>query len=144
MKFGKRFFAAMILAATVFGGGQLMAEEGDWWIMKPVEKLSRGIANVAFGALEVPMKMWDVNEGAGGIAGLTYGTLRGVTFFIAREVVGVVDIVTFPFPLPNCPDNPNGFGYGYGPLMRPAWVVDVEHDWNNFIFDRGAIVSETY
>ena len=144
MKFGKRFFAAAILAAMVFGGGQLMADESDWWIMKPIEKLGRGIANVAFGALEVPMKMWDVNEDAGGIAGLTYGPLRGVCFCIAREVVGVVDIITFPFPLPGCPDDPNGFGAGYGPIMRPAWVVDVEHDWNNFVYDRGSIVDETF
>ena len=73
------------------------------------------------------------------IAGLTYGTLRGVAFIIAREVVGVVDIVTFPFPLPNCPDTPQGFGAGYGPIMTPGWVIDVDHDWWNFVYNREAM-----
>ena len=78
---------------------------------------------------------------SGGIASLTYGTLRGVAFIIAREVVGVVDIITFPFPLPGCPSDDDGFGWGYGPIMRPAWVIDTEHDWWNFVYDRNTMSS---
>ena len=112
--------------------------------MRPVEKLGRGIANVAFGPLEILMKGYDVTQEQGGIAGLTYGPLKGVCFTIAREVVGVVDIVTFPFPLPGCPNDPNDAGWGYGPIMRPAWVVDIEHNWGDFVYDTDMIVSSDY
>ena len=144
MKFGKTFLAAAVLAVMAFSTVPASAIEGDWWIMKPVEKRSRGIANVAFGPLEVFISMWDVQQEDGGIAGLTYGTLRGVVRTIGREVVGVVDIVTFPFPLPDCPENPEGYGWGYGPIMRPAWVVDLKHDWNNFVYDREAVVNSSF
>lgn len=139
MKFGKTLLLAAVLA---FGAVQSQAaESGEHWIMLPIEKLSRGIANCAFGPLELPMKWHDVTFESGGIAGLTYGTLKGVAYVIAREVVGVVDIITFPIPLPGCPNERDGYGAGYGPIMRPAWVVDVDHDWWNFTYDRNTMSS---
>jgi putative exosortase-associated protein (TIGR04073 family) len=78
------------------------------------------------------------------IAGLTYGTLRGLAFFVARVGVGVLEIVTFPVPLPDCPETPEGFGPGYGPIMYPAWVIDVENDWWSFVYDRDSIPAPTY
>ena len=115
--------------------------KGENVIMRPLMKLGRGIANIGFAAFELPMKWHDVQDDMGGIAGITYGTLKGACFIVARVCVGVIDIVTFPFPLPNCPDNPDGHGPGYGPLMRPAWVVDVNHDWWNFVYSREAVVT---
>ena len=32
-------------------------------------------------------------------------------------------------------------GWGYGPIMRPAWVIDVANDWNNFVYPDEAIVN---
>ncbi len=144
MRFGKFVLTAAVLAVMSFGTVTANAAADDPWILKPIEKLSRGIANVAFGPLEILMKGWDVNQEMGGIAGITYGPLKGVAYTIAREVVGVVDIVTFLFPLPNCPEDPDGFGAGYGPIMRPAWVVDIKHNAFNFVFDEESIVSSTY
>ncbi len=147
MRFGKTFMASAFLAVMVIGASVCQGaavEEGETWALKPVEKLGRGIANVAFGALEIPMKMWDVNQSMGGIAGITYGPLKGVAYTVAREVVGVVDIVTFLVPLPDCPDEAEGYGYGYGPIMRPAWVVDIKHNAFNFFYDEDSIVSESY
>ena len=149
MKFDKLMLAALLLAVAMFSAipavnaGPAPADTigSEPLIMLPVVKLSRGIANVAFGIIELPKAWWDVQNDMGGIAGLTYGTLKGVCYFVAREVVGVVEIVTFPFPLPNCPNNPQGAGPGYGPIMFPAWVVDVGHDWNNFVYGREAVVS---
>ena len=63
-------------------------------------KLGRGISNVAFGALELPINWYQVNFEEGGFAACTYGILKGVIAVVIREVVGVVEIVTFPFPLP--------------------------------------------
>ena len=136
MKFGKTLLLAAFLAF-----GSVQAQANDSWIMNPLEKLGRGIANCAFGPLELPMKWHDVTFESGGVAGLTYGTLRGVAYVIAREVVGVVEIITFPFPLPGCPDAVNGYGWGYGPIMYPAWVIDVDHDWWNFTYNRDTMSS---
>ena len=116
--------------------------KGENMIMRPVMKLGRGIANVAFAPFELPMKWWDVQNEMGGIAGITYGTLKGVCFIVARVGVGLTDIVTFPFPLPNCPDDPNGYGSGYGPILTPAWVIDVNHDWQNFVYSNESIVVD--
>ncbi len=114
------------------------------WAMKPMEKLGRGLANVALGPLEIVFKTWDMTQKKGGVAGFFAGPFCGLAYFLAREVVGVIDIVTFPFPLPDCPDTPEGFGSGYGPIMYPAWVIDVEHDWWGFAYDRNAIPARNY
>ncbi len=143
MRFGKSVVASVILAVMMIGVS-VQAAPDDPWVMKPVEKLGRGIANVAFGPLEILIRGWDVTQELGGIAGITYGPLKGVAYCIAREVVGVIDIVTFPVPLPDCPEAPEGFGAGYGPIMRPAWVVDIEHNAFNFVFDDSSIVSSDY
>ena len=143
MRFGKSVVASVILAVMMIGVS-VQAAPDDPWVMKPVEKLGRGIANVAFGPLEILIRGWDVTQELGGIAGITYGPLKGVAYCIAREVVGVIDIVTFPVPLPDCPEDPEGFGAGYGPIMRPAWVVDIEHNWGDFVYDTDMIVSSDY
>ena len=132
MRFGKSIVASLMLA-VMMSAVSVQAAPDDPWVLKPVEKLRRGIANAAIGPLEILMKGWDVTQELGGIAGITYGPLKGVAYCIAREVVGVVDIVTFPFPLPSCPDDPEGFGAGYGPIMRPACVVDIEHIAFDFV-----------
>lgn len=105
------------------------------------EKLGRGVANVAFGPLEILIRPYDVAKDKGAIASLTYGIFKGIFFVVAREIVGVVDIVTFFMPLPGATWDPNDAGWGYGPYMRPAWVVDVEHNAFNFFFDEQAIVT---
>ena len=141
MKFRKTILASAILAAITVGASISPAAADETWVMKPIEKLGRGIANVAFGPLEILMKGYDVTQDMGGISGLTYGPLKGVAYTIAREVVGVTDIITFPFPLPGCPNDPNDAGWGYGPIMRPAWVVDIEHNWGDFVYNTDMIVS---
>ena len=141
MKFGKSIFVAMFVALTVCCSFSASAAEEECWVMRPIEKLGRGIANVAFGALELPMKWVEVTEDQGAIAGLTYGTLKGVGFVIARVVVGVVDVATFFMPLPDCPEYPDDAGWGYGPIMKPAWVVPVGSDWNNFVYSNEGIIN---
>ncbi|MBE6365026.1 MAG: exosortase system-associated protein, TIGR04073 family [Lentisphaerae bacterium] len=140
MKISKSFLVTFCVAFVMIGMSST-AKADDAWIMRPMEKLGRGITNVAFSVLEIPMKWSEVSSEKGALAGLTYGTLKGVCYTVARIGVGVVDIITFPFPLPNCPDDLEDVGWGYGPIMRPAWVVPVGEDWNNFIYDDDAIVN---
>ena len=99
-----------------------------------VRKLGRGISNVAFGALEFPVQWYQVNFEEGGLAACTYGILRGVVFVVIREVVGIVEIVTFPVPLPGCSDVPGAPAAGYGPILQPEWIVTPAQNKYNFIY----------
>lgn len=146
----KCLLIAGLLAGMLFCGSQMAAadvEEVNSHITeRPVldqmgEKLGRGVANVAFGPLEILIQPYDVAQNKGALAALTYGVFRGIFFVVAREVVGVVDIVTFFMPLPGATWDPNDAGWGYGPYMRPAWVVDVEHNAFNFFYNEQAVVT---
>ena len=144
MKFGKMMLMSGLLLAAVVCGSVQAADE--YSPERPVydqmtEKLGRGIANVAFGGLEVLIRPYDVNQEQGAIQALTYGVLKGVIFTVARELVGVVDVLTFWTPLPNCPQDPMDGGWGYGPIMRPAWVIPVGSDWNDFVYQDQSIVN---
>ena len=132
----KMVVAVMLLTtANVAMGMESITESG------PLEKLGRGVANVAFGPLEILIRPYDVTQEKGAIAGITYGVLKGVCYVVAREVVGVIDIATFYMPLPDCTDDPNDVGWGFGPIMRPAWVVDAEHNAFNFFFADDSIAT---
>jgi putative exosortase-associated protein (TIGR04073 family) len=131
---GKSLITALILC-TVFLSTNCFAESG------PIEKLGRGVANVAFGPLELLIKPYDVNQQKGAIAALTYGVFKGIAFVVAREVVGVVDIITFPMPLPGCTDDPEDEGWGYGPMMRPPWVIDLDHNAFNFFYSDDTLTT---
>ena len=148
MKFGKSVVLLLLILSAFCVMPRLSAAEGKTpadrvsLILPPMMKLGRGIANVALSPLELPIAWNEVNNELGGVAGITYGTLKGICCIFARIGVGIVDIVTFPFPLPNCPDDPNGYGSGYGPILTPAWVIDVNHDWQNFVYSNEAIVVD--
>ena len=132
MKSALKLFLVMFMLASV-ALPSMAVEEYD--SSGPLTKLGRGIANVAFGPLELLKQPYDVNQNMGAIPGITYGVLRGVCFTIARVCVGVTDIITFPIPLPGCMDDPEDYGWGYGPLMRPAWVMDLEHNAFGFFYN---------
>ena len=148
MKFGKSFVLLLLVLFAFCAVPRVSAAEGKTpadrvsIVLPPMMKLSRGIANVALSPLELPIAWSETNNELGGVAGLFYGTFKGVCCIFARIGVGLVDIVTFPFPLPNCPDDPNGYGSGYGPILTPAWVIDVNHDWQNFVYSNESIVVD--
>ena len=123
MKKSLKLFLVLFMFAVV--SAPAMASDVYCDESGPLTKLGRGIANVAFSPLELLKQPYDVNQNQGAIPAITYGVLRGVCFTVARIGVGVADIVTFPFPLPGCKDDPEDYGWGYGPLMRPAWVLEI-------------------
>ena len=150
MKHRRMWLAAGMTVVMLLCGSQAFAAEKEDVnsniIERPIldqmgEKLGRGVANVGFGALEILIRPYDVANDKGALAALTYGVFRGIFYVVAREVVGVIDIATFFMPLPEATWDPNDTGWGYGPYIRPAWVVDVDHNAFNFFFNEQAIVT---
>jgi len=150
MKRNRMWLTVGLLTVMLFCGGVLSAQEREDVnsnvLERPIldqmgEKLGRGIVNVGFGPLELLIRPYDVANDKGALAALSYGVLRGVFFTVAREILGVVDIVTFFMPLPGATWDPNDAGWGYGPYLRPAWVVDVEHNAFNFFYNEQAVVT---
>ena len=113
----------------------------DSYAEKITRKLGRGIVNVGFGALEIPLKMYEVNFEEGGLAACTYGVLFGVYNFVKREIVGVIDIATFPIPLPGCMPDEREAGWGYGPIMRPEWIITPEKNVYNVVYPNSATLN---
>jgi len=75
-----------------------------------LRKLGRGCANVLFGAVELPNQITKANAEHGGAAGFTYGLGKGLVRWLAREAIGVYEILTFPLPV-----------RGYKPVMKPEF-----------------------
>ena len=83
-------------------------------IAPPLRKLGRGLANAGTGFLEVPYKIWAVNEEQGPVAAISVGVLAGMGAAVTRTVAGAVEAATFLFPLGR---------YGYGPLVKPEFLL---------------------
>ena len=95
-------------------------------LRRPADQFGRSISNIVCGALEIPFNILRVTEQEGDLAGLTKGVGLGVWRFLAREVVGVVEFVTFPF--------------GWEPIIVPEYVFQKKRgvNWqvNRPVFNR--------
>ncbi len=144
MKFGKKILLAALFCTMI--GLELSAVDNavtcpeepqgyeNYWNCVS-RKLGRGISNAALGALEIPIRIFQVQFEEGGIAAVTYGTLNGIGYFIGREVLGVLDIATFFMPLPWTPNDPvNGEGWGFGPVFTPEWILSPDTDPYNTVY----------
>ena len=139
MNFWKKITIAAAVLCILGTTVPAMAQESDPTetdnvAMQITRKLGRGITNAGFGALELPLKIYEVNFEEGGLAACTYGVLYGVYFFIKREIVGVIEIATFFVPLPGCKPDPNEAGWGYGPIMRPEWIITPDTNYYNIVY----------
>ncbi len=70
-------------------------------------KLGRGIANTLTGVVAIPVTMGRERDKHGIMAGMTTGLIKGIGWFVVRELVGVYEILTFPIPVPE----------GYRPIL---------------------------
>lgn len=64
----------------------------------PTRKLSRGIANIAFGSSELIDNIVSINDSDGNAAAWSYGVIRGTGRTLARLGFGVYEVALFPFP----------------------------------------------
>jgi putative exosortase-associated protein (TIGR04073 family) len=61
-------------------------------------KLSRGLANIAYGTHEIPYRIAAANSDDGGNAALSDGVVRGVKYTAVRLGLGIYEVFTFPLP----------------------------------------------
>jgi len=74
-------------------------------------KLGRGVSNLSLGVLAIPGQMMDTTEESGPFIGTTWGFVKGVSYMVATEVVGVFELLTCPFETPP----------GYVAIMKPEF-----------------------
>ena len=63
----------------------------------PTRKLSRGLANIAFGVVEIIKQPSEVGWYEGNSAGFMYGGVRGFGRFLFRMGAGFWEVASFPF-----------------------------------------------
>lgn len=77
-------------------------------------KVGRGFASMTLGFLEVPGNIVQESRTNGIASGMTVGLAMGVGKFVARELVGVYEFVTAPFPIPA----------NFEPVLQPEFAWD--------------------
>lgn len=63
----------------------------------PTRKLSRGLANIAYGSVEILYQPSEVGFYEGDAAAFSYGGVRGFGRFIFRMGAGFWEVLSFPF-----------------------------------------------
>jgi putative exosortase-associated protein (TIGR04073 family) len=93
---------AFLLAALLPGGATGAVDDANAAAETSMcRKMQRGVASVAFGFLEIPATITRETRENGLVSGLTLGLTEGLNRFVAREVVGVYQVVTAPFRTPD-------------------------------------------
>ena len=65
----------------------------------PTRKLGRGLSNFFIAPAEVFVTVTTINTYDGNSAAAGYGVVRGVGRSGARHIAGLIEILTFPFPI---------------------------------------------
>ena len=90
-----------------------------------VDKLTRGLAGMTTGFLELPGNIVAESRDRGTLSGMTIGFAKGLGMIPVRELVGVYEFVTAPIPVPD----------DYEPIIHP------EYPWDYFDGAHSARVS---
>ncbi len=104
---------ALLTTASAFAAYDSPDEAagGDYW-SGAGRKFGRGLANVAFGWMEIPMGINEVSNKDNPVAASTWGPIYGTGKALRRTAVGVYEAVTFPIPS--------------DPALEPEFVVRTE------------------
>jgi len=84
-----------------------------------LKKLGRGICNVATSPYELIYQTMKSNNSDGAFAAVTVGVLKGVGMIAVRALVGVYEIVSFPFPIPK----------DYQPVLKDPEFFFEDQNW---------------
>jgi putative exosortase-associated protein (TIGR04073 family) len=110
-----RVVAALVMALLLVGSIANVASAVEYTAAR---KVGRGLAGMTTGFLEIPGNMVVETRRNGYGYGMTLGFVKGLGFVVVRELVGVYEFVTSPFPVPA----------GYRPVIQPEFPWDYFDD----------------
>ncbi len=109
-------------------------------ISKMFHKFGRGLVNVLTGWIEIPKNIAKEWRKTDPFTGFVLGTIKGIGWGFGRTVVGVYEVITFPFPIPQ----------DYQPIMSPEfilpsiWGESLPIFQDEFVTESGASSTYTY
>ncbi len=103
--------AVSLVAAAVLAGAE-SASAANCNACPAFRKLGRGLANGVAGVVELPAAMIETTRVHGQLGGFFVGAAKGLCRALVRTGAGIVEVVTFPFPLPR---------EDYEPLIEPEF-----------------------
>src|SRR5947207_15675771 len=89
------FTVGLIFTATAFADIQ-DPPSNDYG---PTRKLGRGLSNLFLAPAEIPTTIAKVSKDEGNAAAAGYGVVRGFGRSAVRHYVGLLEILTWPFPV---------------------------------------------
>ena len=105
----RRAIAGALVIASLLAPASAFAAHYD-----AARKFGRGLAGMTCGFLELPGNIVQTSRKQGFGYGLTIGVAKGLGMIVARELVGVYEFVSAPFPAPP----------GYKPILSPEYPWD--------------------
>ena len=96
----------------------------------PTRKLGRGLSNFFIAPTDFFVTVNQVNQTEGNSAGAGYGVWRGLGRAGARHVAGLIEILTFPFPIPYIHAGYPEFPPEVGNESKYPYVRDSHQDFN--------------
>jgi putative exosortase-associated protein (TIGR04073 family) len=91
------FASALIVGFAIVAFADIQDPPGNDY--GPTRKLGRGFSNLVWAPTEFFVTVNQINQTEGNSAGAGYGVIRGLGRAGARHVAGLVEILTFPFPI---------------------------------------------
>jgi putative exosortase-associated protein (TIGR04073 family) len=113
----RRWIVVWLMCAGLLCCSDSAWADGLEEVAPPIRKLSRGLANTVTGVLEIPLNVRSVGLTDGPVAGMSLGLMVGLGAAVSRTALGLIEVVTFPFPLPQS---------GYEPLLQPEFLLQPE------------------
>ncbi|WP_024299366.1 exosortase system-associated protein, TIGR04073 family [Methylomicrobium lacus] len=103
-----RIYLTVAIAVLLLGASSTAAADNS-----SAGKFGRGLAGMTCGFLEIPGNIVQETRRSGAI-GFPVGLAKGLGMTVTRELVGVYEFVSAPFPVPA----------GYRPILSPEYPWD--------------------
>lgn len=89
-----------ILAACVLSGAlfTVPAAQAESYMTGFSNKVSQGLANIAFGFAELPKNVINISDDQNIFVGMTWGIIRGTVQGVTRTLIGGAELLTSPIP----------------------------------------------
>lgn len=89
-----------ILAACALSGVLMAAPaaHAESYLTGFSNKISQGLANIAFGFVELPKNVINISDDQNIFVGMTWGIIRGTAHGVTRTLIGGAELLTSPIP----------------------------------------------